>query len=201
MSLSAIISENISIGAISISSSNTITDSGLINESVSLTAGDAGTLSTRSGNDTGTLTLGTGHGISTGQKINIYWTGGRRYNVTVGTVNVNAVPISGGAGDNLPTEASSITASLVTTINLDVIANDISILAAHSEYAGDVTFFDVNDAVLHNVQLSANYAYIWNENNGYANPMADDTIAYVQAATSSSSASAFKLGLLYDSES
>lgn len=198
--LSANIVENINIGAINISSNTTLEDSGLINESVILAAGDEGTLSTRTNDTEGTLTLSTGHGISTGQKINLYWAGGRRYNVTVGTVSVNSVPISLGAGDNLPTQTTAVTASLATTVNLDVIGDDVSIIAVHSEQAGDVTFFNSSDEVIANISLSANYAFIWNENNGYDNPLATETVAYIQAATSSTTASVFKAALLYDSE-
>ena len=40
----------------------------------SLAAGKAGTLSTRTDNTDGTLTLGSGHGITDGQVISIFWT-------------------------------------------------------------------------------------------------------------------------------
>ena len=62
----------------------------------------AGTLSTRTSDTEGTITGSTGHGITTGQKLDIQWSDGRRYNVTVGTVDGNSIPISLGAGDNLP---------------------------------------------------------------------------------------------------
>lgn len=201
MSLQGIITSNIAIGGVSFSSSNTIEDSGQISTDITLTAGDSGTLSTRTNNTEGELTLSTGHGISTGQKINLYWSGGYRYGVTVGTVNVNAVPISGGAGDNLPSQTTVITASLCTTINLDVIGNDVSMIIAQSTEAGNITFYEAGDAVIANVVLTAGYAWTWDEDNGYTNPLAGKTVIYALAATSSTSASAFKVALLYDSES
>lgn len=78
------------------------------NYQVALPAGKAGTLTTRTDNTDGTATLGTGHGIATGNTVDIYWAGGVRYGVTVGTVSGTSVPFSGGAGDNLPTESTAI---------------------------------------------------------------------------------------------
>ncbi|MBK9128182.1 MAG: hypothetical protein IPM13_10320 [Phycisphaerales bacterium] len=64
--------------------------------------GKRGTLTTRTSDTAGTLTMESGHGIATGNTIHVYWDGGKRIGVTVGTVSGTSVPISGGSGDNLP---------------------------------------------------------------------------------------------------
>jgi len=197
MSLQGIITSNIAIGGSNFSSSTTITDSGQIGADVTLTAGQAGTLSTYTSTTGGTATLSIGHGITTGVKVNIYWTGGCRYGVTVGTVNVNSVPFSLGAGTDLPIQTTAIVVALCTTINVDVTGNDVSIIAAQGSQAGNVTFYASNDSVISNVELTAGYAWMYNENDGGTNSLADATVAYALAATSAVSSSSFKLALLY----
>ena len=60
-----------------------------------------GQLTTRTSGTAGTLTMqNANHGIVTGQRIDIYWTGGQCYNATVGTVSGASVPftaVSGGS--------------------------------------------------------------------------------------------------------
>jgi len=68
-----------------------------------------GTLSTRTDNDTGIVTLATGHGIETADVVDVYWVGGIRYGMDA-TVAANAVTVDGGAGDNLPAEDFAIAA-------------------------------------------------------------------------------------------
>jgi len=75
-----------------------------------LAAAKTGSLTTRTDDNTGTLTMASGHGISTGNRLDVYWATGIPYGMTVGSVSVNSVPIDGGAGDNLPTANTSITA-------------------------------------------------------------------------------------------
>lgn len=80
-----------------------------------------GTLTTRTDNETGTLTMDEGHGITTGARLDLYWdddegtgaTAGYRRGITVGTVSGNSVPIgadNSGAGDNLPANGTAIKA-------------------------------------------------------------------------------------------
>lgn len=71
-------------------------------------AGKRGTLTTRSSDTAGELTMESGHGIATGNIIHVYWGDGKRIGVTAGTVSGNVVPISGGSGDDLPPASSPI---------------------------------------------------------------------------------------------
>lgn len=84
----------------------------------------AGTLTTRTDNDTGTLTMSTGHGIVDADTIDLYWTGGCRRGMTVGTVSVNSVPIDGGSGDNLPIATTAIIVGKCTTQPFAFIGNN-----------------------------------------------------------------------------
>ncbi|MCK4341005.1 MAG: hypothetical protein KAY37_04700 [Phycisphaerae bacterium] len=74
------------IGGISVNSTVTRTADGQIGHDVTLNPAKTGTLSTRTSDTEGTLTLESGHGIQDGDTIDVYWDGGRRYDVTVGVV-------------------------------------------------------------------------------------------------------------------
>ena len=72
-------------------------------------AAPSGVLTTRTNNTDGTATMDSGsHGIVTGSRVDIYWSGGARYGATAGTVSGTTVPFTGGSGDNLPVQASVI---------------------------------------------------------------------------------------------
>src|SRR5689334_13440236 len=64
-----------------------------------------GTLTGRTDNDTGIVTMPAGHGFVTSDKVDIYWNVagvlGSRSGMTA-TVAGNAVTVDGGQGDNLP---------------------------------------------------------------------------------------------------
>ena len=68
-----------------------------------------GTLTTRTDDTIGVLTMASGHGVQTGDTIDIRWVGGSRSGVVVGTVATNSVPISLGDGGVLPVVNTRIT--------------------------------------------------------------------------------------------
>src|SRR6185369_12276008 len=160
------INKTFSVAGLSMSEIRTISgEGGLAPLEVSVPAGKAGTLTTRTDNDTGTATLGAGHGILTGDRVDVYWIGGHRYGMTVGTVAGTSVPLDLGAGDNLPTAATAIVVCKAnnypfafTGNNLDAIA-----LAATGSGAGPATdtkqvqftFVDAADAFLKSIIVTA----------------------------------------------
>ncbi len=78
--------------------------------------GTKSVLTTRTSATAGTITAPSGHGVTTGASIDVYWmevisgynTARIRRNVTVGTVSGTSIPFSGGEGDDLPTASSEI---------------------------------------------------------------------------------------------
>ena len=117
-------------------------------------AAKAGTLSTRTNNTDGTLTMGASHGITTGAIIDLYWlvsgtTYAYRHGVVVGTVSGTSVPISGGTGTNLPAQASAIMAMVHVVIpceipNASAAANDV-LLVVTLDQPGLVRFRTAED--------------------------------------------------------
>lgn len=75
-----------------------------------------GTLTVRSDNTSGMVTLVSGHGVVTGQTVDVFFAGGMRAGVTAGTVDGNNVPFSAGTGDNLPAQDATVTVEHYKTV-------------------------------------------------------------------------------------
>lgn len=76
---------------------------------VEVAAAKTGTLTTRTDANTGVITGQSGHGVTTGARLDVYWADGKRYGMTVGTVSGTSIPIDLGAGDNLPDDGTDLT--------------------------------------------------------------------------------------------
>lgn len=167
----------------------TRTNSGVIALEDTLDAAKSGQLTTRTDDNTGTLTMSSGHGITTGQIIDIYWSGGVQRTVTVGTVSVNEVPIDGGIGDNLPADETAITAVVQKSINLAIDGDNADIIAVILETvdktlrtAGNVQFLDAASDVIAEIDLVTNVPQVWDIEGGSANPFTGDPITNLKAS-------------------
>jgi hypothetical protein len=191
----------ISGGSVSISSLPVSrTGSGPIGLEDTLPAAKTGTLTTRTDNTAGTLTMSAGHGLTTGQIIDLYWTGGVRYGVTVGTVSTNSVPISSGSGDNLPTAATAITAVVQTSINLLIDGDNTKIIAVCLETIdktlrtkAHVQFRDAAGDEIAELDLITNVPQVWDIEGGSANPFTGDPITNLKASQASVAAETYTL--------
>ena len=188
---------SISGGGMAIQSIVRRSGSGSIALTESLAAAKTGTLTTRTDNTDGELTMAASHGITTGQRLNIFWTGGARFNVLVGTVATNVVPISGGSGDNLPSATTAITAQVPTTANVLIDGDNVKLIAIELKTAdttlttaGHVTFRDAANDQIAELDLVANTPRIYDIEGGDANPFTGDPITYIQAANGNSSTAA-----------
>ncbi len=180
--------------------STTISSEAAVPFSVTLAAAKTGTLTTRTDDNTGTLTMSASHGITTGARLDLYWTGGSRRGMTVGTVSVNSVPIDGGSGDVLPSAAASITAQVPTEQAVVVTGDDIIALAARLPLGGTIVYADSGDVELaYAVLTSTLTTYVWVEADGGTNPLAGDALAKVFLSQGSSAATSTASGLVqYD---
>lgn len=154
-----------------------------------LAAAKTGTLTTRTDDDTGELTMSASHGITTGARLDVYWdvggVKGCRRGMTVGTVSVNQVPIDGGAGDALPADESAVTAQVPTEEAFAVTGNNVTVIAARSTRRACVVFADAADAELHAIEAeldgtsTTGNGYQWVSGEGVTNPLAGDAVAKV----------------------
>lgn len=168
------------------------------NYEIALPVGQAGTLSTRTSDTVGEATLGAAHGIETGDIVDIYWSGGVRYGVTVGTVAGTAVPFSLGAGDNLPTASTAIVMTKQVTFDCHIDGDDVQVFgvflrSADSDAVGHLDLQDSGDATIAELDLvevdnnatAMNHAYDFA--GGETNILTGNPITHGQASNGSSS--------------
>lgn len=201
-----VLSQSVSIGGVTISGRVTRNAEGQVGLAVGptdpapLAAAKTGALTTRTNDTEGELTMTTGHGITTAAVIDLYWSGGRRYGVVVGTVATNAVPISGGAGDVLPADETAITAQVVTELDVDFDGDLLVALAMSATRRGTITLLDAADAVIVSYELLAGEPRVWAEDSSLgANPLAGEVVAYALISNGDSAGTnTIRCGVLYD---
>ena len=141
-----------------------------------------GQLTTRTNNTDGTITMNPGHGLTTG-RMDLYWSGGKRRGVT-GTVTGDSVAISGGAGDNLPAQNSTIYAVNPAVETFNVVGNNASalLLGGDAGVTYQVVLATSGDAEILNptlVDTGLEAGYEWVSGSGVTNPIAGQTVAKI----------------------
>lgn len=148
----------------------------------------SGTVSTRTDNDTGVITLDLttptdGHDIITGDRVDLYWTDAagdkkHRYGMLVGTVDSDTdltIPVDGGAGDNLPALLFDVVIAICYQEDFVLNGDNCVWLSAQHISAGEAIFNLVNSSnVSQKVMIvePAVDAYIWTDEGGTTNPVA-----------------------------
>lgn len=166
-------------------------DGGAIKEVLELAVAKTGTLTARTDNDTGELTMAASHGITTGARLDVYWDGGSRRGMTVGTVAGNVVPIDGGSGDNLPTTTTAITAQVPTSESIAFTGSNAVLLAYYSSGRGTIVLTTSGDVECDaHVMDGTVKSYIWTADRNATSPVAGETIAKVYFSNASSTTTA-----------
>ncbi len=173
---------------------------------VSLPAGVAGQLTTRTDNDTGIVTVAA-HSFVDTDTVDLYWAGGRRYGVDVTAVTATTISIDAGAGDNLPIATTAVVIVKQVQVNTAIDGDQIQILGLALEFAdpnetskGHVTFKDGGGATIANLDLSANTPAVYDVAGGQTNPFTGNPITAAYASNgSSANAATLKLLSLEDS--
>jgi hypothetical protein len=153
----------------------------------SVNIGTTGTLTVRTDNANGTLTLASGHGVSTGDIIDLFWTlGGVDYfrsSIIVGTVSGNSAPISSGSGNVLPAASTAIMVGKRSPrYSFPVIQSTFPCLGlgVYSQVWGCVAFFDASNTVLGVLQLGnssiSGVSYFWFPGCGYSSPIGSSDV-------------------------
>lgn len=147
-----------------------------------LPAAKSGSLSLRTDDNTGELTMAGGHGVTTGARIDVYWTvggvDGSRYGMTVGTVAGDVVPVDGGTGDNLPVVASDVTAMVPEVVTFPLVGNDADAIIVKASDKSTIVFREAAADSLAVEILVAGGVYTWRTGAG-TNPVAGDTIVSI----------------------
>lgn len=164
---------------------------------VSIAAAKVGQLTTRTNNTDGTLTMVAGHGFATSDIIDLYWNGGCRVNVTVGTVATNSVPISGGTGDNLPANLTAITAMKPTSIDIAFDATELYAMAFFCDAIGSASFMESTTVHLKWTTLAVSQALGWTNQDATSNPLSTNSVGVIKLSHGdSTSARTARVGVL-----
>lgn len=168
----------------SFSNTSTVTaDNSVMSDPDAIAAAKTGTLTTRTSDTAGTLTMSGGHGITDGDIIDIYWSTGQAVHCTVGTVSGNSVPFTLANGDVLPLANTAVTVMEQRVENVSFLAADVEALFLGAGPAAcSVTFLDASDAYVGSLRVLAgtgtngvNYRHrIWHADDGSDNPVTDD---------------------------
>jgi hypothetical protein len=171
-----------SIGGKSFSHQQTISKNGLEAFELSIPIAWAGTLSTRTDNNTGVLTMDDAdHEIDTAEKVDLYWTNddgttGQRRNMTVGTVATTTVPIDLGSGDNLPALDLAVIACVPVVIDpASVTGDQVYAFVAAADARAQIVLMSTGSVEELAIHLPASQIYEWITGNA-ANPITGDVI-------------------------
>ncbi len=199
MSVSATIQKTMNLGGKIFNQSGTVTADSAIVQEVSVSPGDAGTLSTRTDNDTGVVTVDdSGHAFTISDRVDIYWTGGCRRGMAVTNVSGADVSIDGGAGDNLPTQSTEVTLIEPTLLDIVFSGTNCKAILLHTTKLGQFVFVSSGPTEQYQVELAANKSREWEDANGVDNPITGDSITGVYVSHGDTVAATMKVGVLYN---
>lgn len=158
-------------GLVNASEAVTVTANGSVYANGDAVAGVAGTLTTMSTSTTGSLTMPNGHGLITGQRVDIYWTGGQCYGAVLGTVSGNTVPVASVSGGSaLPASGTAVVVSPTKSVPFEVIGDNVVALAAGCGLSAGYVVFSTNSADLLAKFLQPGVAFNWKSADG-TNPL------------------------------
>lgn len=202
---------SVSGGGVTINKSVVRTGDHIPGWQVALPAGTAGTLSTRTDDDTGVITAA-GHALIVGDKVDVYWDGGLRYGMTVSAVAGNDITVGTlageiGAGDAFPVQATAVVITKQVDIVLALDGDNISLIAFSLEFTqtsetskGHIDLQDSGDLTIEEIDLTANQAIVYDIDGGAANVFTGNPITNAHASNgSSSNAATLKIVAAVDS--
>ena len=197
----------VSIGSINQSKIRSGDD--LIDLEVTLPAGKSGTLTTRTDDNTGVVTVASGHGITASDTVDVYWATGRRYGVDVTTAGATTLDIDLGSGDNLPAQSTAVVIVKQVVVNKAIDGDNVEIigflatLAADTGFGVRITFFDAvsggGSAVGNGIDLDPNSPFVLDIEGGATNLLTGSPIlSFVASNGDGSNACTLKIQGLQD---
>lgn len=195
MSVTAKIQTTIALSGLTLTQQGSLAGDYSLAQNAVVPAAKTGSLTTRTDNTTGTITGATGHGIATSDLIDVYWTGGSRSAVVVGTVATNSIPISGGAGDNLPIATTPLTLMKRTQLTTPFAAAKLRLIAVRCPVRAIISIED-GSGVLLLIKLAAGQVYEWDAGSLDTNPISGTATKTNISHESSSAQQTIPLALL-----
>lgn len=179
-------------GDFNATSNRSVTGETVVKANPTVAAAIAGTLTVRTNGTSGTLTLPTGHGFVTGQRVDLYWTGGKCYRALLGTVTATTAPIASvGGGDALPAADSVINVAAVNQAPFVVTGNNVQALALTTNVAGYIILVE-DHGTTEQVRLvkyvDPGSAFLWDSGSDIDNPLENLTITEAHFSQSGTTA-------------
>lgn len=188
---------NINTGGTTINKSVTRTAPTDISTTATAAAAKAGTLTARTDADTGSATVAS-HGLADGDIVDLYWTGGSRYGMTVGTISGNVIPLDGGAGTDLPATSTAVKIVKQQVLDIDFVANKAKWILASGDKRSTILFYEGSTLRLALV-VNAGEPWFWISDQLIANPLAGYTISSIRVSQEDTTAQAVRISVGYDS--
>ncbi len=154
-------------GGVSVNGNTTVSVVAATGAEILANIAKAGTLTTRTDANTGTATLAADHGITTGQRVDIFWLKDGlakcQHNVTVGTVSGTSVPFDLGLGDDLPVATTAIFMCVAVEHEIEILDANVQSIAFGCSQPMKICFEEDDDTPRLDVTLkTARGAYSWN---------------------------------------
>jgi hypothetical protein len=178
------ITRNVSVANKTFQNRTTPTADGAVTKDPTLAAAKSGTLTTRTDADTGILTVASGHGFNTSDRIDVYFSGGYRYGMNVTGTTATTVSIDGGTGTDLPALNATVTCMKPQLEDFVVETADLQGLYVTCLSPALAIFLDDTDAVVKAVYVGGSAdAFIWEIGDvtdlGAENPFASGDVVSV----------------------
>lgn len=192
------------VGGVSISGAITRTIDGQISSSpINIAAAVAGTIdSYAEGPPEEWVCTCTGHSFIATNKVDVYWSGGRRYGMIVNDVDGETIDLQEDTvvgGDDMPAAETAITVCLRQEIDVDFDGDLLEMLAVICTAIGWLVFEEVAPALAYAVELpAANEPFIWAIGGSIANPLAGKDVVKAYASHAETTAKVMGLGIAYD---
>ena len=153
---------------------------------LALPKASTGTLSTRTSNTVGVLTLAAGHGIQNGDKIGLYNSGGWIANANVTGVSTNLISITTITGGyTLPVLNSAIIAGKIVTTACVISTDDVKAFSVAHTSSGRATIRNNTDELYNKIFATAGI-FAWYTGADYASNLTSGENADTFEASTSS---------------
>jgi hypothetical protein len=148
---------------------------------IALPPGKPGKLTARTDNDTGVVTLAAGHGIQTGNVVDVFWAGGVRHGMSA-TVDGNAVTLDVGTGDDLPAQDADLVVTPQVAINATIDGDAAAAVVASCTKRAHLDLRDAANATIKALNLGARQPWAWWADSGADNPLTGNVITNAKAS-------------------
>lgn len=133
------LSTTLSVFGSNYTGSTTVTSNDVINAQPvgGLAPGSGGSVTVQTNTTSGTVVMAsTTHGVTTSDRVDLYWTGGSIYGANAATVSGATLQINGAHGSNFPAVGTTVTVVKPTSAAMSVTGNDVVAAAGYSTLQG-----------------------------------------------------------------